>query len=186
MKPRFYAGIGSRETPPATLEVMRTLAADLASRGFVLRSGAAQGADTAFEEGAGERVQLFIPWPGFNHHRPNQHFDRRQQALAPADRAVQLGTFAGAGPRALALAEQYHPAWERCSRAARQLHARNGYQVLGPYLDDPVEFVVCWTRGGTGAGGTGQALRIAADRGIPVLDLGDTRASLDAFLSSIP
>src|SRR5690606_1598275 len=32
---------------------------------------------------------------------------------------------------ALALAAQFHPAWDRCSDYAKRLHARNGFQVLG-------------------------------------------------------
>lgn len=65
MTPRFYAGIGSRETPPAILETMRAAARRLRDLGFVLRSGGAAGADTAFAEGAGVCSEIFLPWPGF-------------------------------------------------------------------------------------------------------------------------
>jgi hypothetical protein len=50
--------------------------------------------------------------------------------------------------------------------------ARNCYQMLGLDLKTPVEFVICWTPQGKGAGGTGQALRIARDLKIPIYDLG--------------
>lgn len=73
---------------------------------------------------------------------------------------------------ALDLAAKFHPAWNRCSPAAKKLHARNGFIVLGPNLNDPVKLVVAWTPGGLGGGGTGQALRIAQAYGIPVVDLG--------------
>ena len=45
--------------------------------------------------------------------------------------------------------------------------------MLGDDLDQPVSFVVCWTPGGEVTGGTGQALRIAADPqyNIPVFNL---------------
>jgi hypothetical protein len=49
---RFYAGIGSRSTPPEVQGYMTALAAWLGSVGYTLRSGGAQGADTAFELGA--------------------------------------------------------------------------------------------------------------------------------------
>jgi predicted Rossmann fold nucleotide-binding protein DprA/Smf involved in DNA uptake len=42
---KFYAGIGSRETPPDILEWMTSLAANLETMNYVLRSGGAQGAD---------------------------------------------------------------------------------------------------------------------------------------------
>jgi hypothetical protein len=39
-------------------------------------------------------------------------------------------------------------------------------------LNDPVSFIVCYTPGGSGQGGTGQALRVARAYNIPVTDLG--------------
>lgn len=49
---------------------------------------------------------------------------------------------------------------------------RNGAQVFGSSFDIPIDIMVCWTPGGSGSGGTGQAIRIAKVVGIPVLDLG--------------
>lgn len=150
---RFYAGIGSRETPAPILAQFYMLAADLADAGWTLRSGGAEGADQSFEQGlsAGHPREIFLPWRGFA--------GNESPLFTPS-------------PDALALAEQFHPAWARCSAAARKLHARNMHQVLGADLATPVEFVVCWTKEGSGAGGTGQALRVARDRGIPIFDFG--------------
>lgn len=85
---KYYAGIGSRNTPADILDLMTHLARRLDSRGYTLRSGGADGADAAFERGA--------------------------------------------------------------------------------MLDTPSEFILCWTEHGSGKGGTGQALRIAATYNIPV------------------
>jgi hypothetical protein len=49
---KFYAGIGSRETPTNVLNLMSALAKKLDSEGWTLRSGGAKGADTAFASGA--------------------------------------------------------------------------------------------------------------------------------------
>jgi hypothetical protein len=76
-------------------------------------------------------------------------------------------------PEAFQIAEEYHPAWARCGEVARALHARNSHIVLGRFLNDPVELVICWTEGAKGKGGTGQGLRIARDRGIEIWDLAD-------------
>lgn len=159
-----YAGIGSRETPNDVLRLMSLIAIHHARQGFTLRSGGAGGADLAFEAGcdrADGMREIYIPWSGF------------QSRLATRDSRgfVQVGV----GPKALELAQQFHPAWERCSRGARALHARNGYQVLGRQLDDPVDRVICWTRGALGGGGTGQAIRIARHHGIAIHDLADPR-----------
>lgn len=50
--------------------------------------------------------------------------------------------------------------------------ARNTCQVLGLNLDSPVKAVICYTPGGSGSGGTGQAIRIAQAYKIPVIDMG--------------
>lgn len=161
---RFYAGIGSRETPLEITDEMLEFAADMTLGNYVLRSGGADGADHAFEAGcdwASGKKQIFLPWSGFN--------NRKATARIGSE---MFGVFDYVSAEAMSLAEKHHPAWHAMGRGARALHARNGYQVLGPTLNEPVEFVVCWTRGGSGAGGTGQALRIAKAYSIPVYDLG--------------
>ena len=150
-----YAGIGSRATPRAVLETMTTMAAWLARRGWHLHTGGAAGADSAFAAGAPPPTRtLFLPWPGY---RGNAGPDCR--TLAPE----RMRT-------CLAIAAALHPAWHRCSLAARKLHARN-VSILAADTETPVHAVACWTRDGLPKGGTGMAIRIARDRGIPVLNL---------------
>ena len=48
---------------------------------------------------------------------------------------------------------------------------RNAMQILGRWGDNPVDFVVCWTKDGKASGGTGHALRIAEYYNIPVFNL---------------
>jgi len=128
-----YAGIGSRETPTDVLKTMYLIGFHLAQTAL-LRSGHAIGADLAFEAGA----------------RDAQGY---REIFQPGD--------AMANPNWAHHAKRYHPAWSACSGFAKDCHARNSAIVLGANLDDPVDFIVCWTRGGRIAGGTGQALRIA-------------------------
>lgn len=150
----IYAGVGSRETPPLVLSTMTAIANGLRRRNYVLRSGAAPGADTAFELGAKNKCEIWLPWPLFNGH---------DSPFTPQ-------------PEAFGMAQKYHPAWDRCSLAARKMHARNCHQVLGADLETPCRMVVCWTPYGRGEGGTGQAIRIARAHGIPVFDLYDKKA----------
>lgn len=166
----IYAGIGSRSTPSGVLQLIFQIGFELAQRGWILRSGHASGADTVFENGAREgrgKMEIFIPWEGFNGATNGYPY-----ILPPLTQAV------------FDLAAQHHPAWDRCSPGAQRLHARNGFQVLGANLDEPVSMIVCWTEGARGEGGTGQALRIARSRRIPVFDLGDPRAE-DALRSFV-
>lgn len=56
----FYSGIGSRETPAEVLEQMTAFAQLLDRNGYILRSGGAEGADTAFAAGT-ERKHIYRP-----------------------------------------------------------------------------------------------------------------------------
>jgi hypothetical protein len=70
-------------------------------------------------------------------------------------------------------AAKYHPAWHKCSYDVQRLHARNSLIMLGWQLNEPVDFVICWTKDGKASGGTGQALRIAEAYNIPIFNMHD-------------
>lgn len=157
---KVYAGIGSRRTPPDILAVMKQLGLILAAQGWVLRTGGAPGADSAFMDGClkhpipvGEPRQheLYLPWPTFG----------ASPAIPKLERPTRL---------AYDIAADYHPHWPHLKRTTKALMARNVHQVLGADLDDPVRMIVCWTPDGSldghgpDSGGTGMALRIAAGR----------------------
>lgn len=152
---KHYAGIGSRETPRHVLDIFEfNIAPSLCMQGYTLRSGAAPGADSAFERGCDSlrgSKEIWLPWYGFE--------DNTSKLVVSKKEAFEL-------------AELYHDRWNLLSQGARKLHARNMHQVLGEDLNTPVKFVVCFTPGGKRSGGTGQALRLASDKGIPVFDAG--------------
>ena len=143
----YYAGIGARATPIEVLAIMTNFATNMELSGFILRSGGADGADSAFEAGVvnNQNKEIYLPWKSFNNNNSPLH---------------------GVSKAALEMAAKYHPNWKACSIGARKFHARNCYQMLGYNLKTPVEFVACWTPKGKITGGTGQALRIAEDHGI--------------------
>lgn len=154
----YYSGIGSRETPDDVAPVMTWVASDLESRGYVLRSGGAPGADTYFEDGvkSDSNKEIYLPFKNFRNHPSPLH--------DVCDDALQL-------------ASEIHPAWDNCRRVARLLHARNCYQVLGKDLNTPAKFVICWTQGGIAKGGTRTAIKLAERFSIPVLNFGSYPAS---------
>ena len=154
-----YAGIGSRTTPDDQRCRMADIAAGLAKQGWTLRSGGAPGADTAFEWGC-DQVQ------GTKEIYLAERMMSRNTCLASS---VPYSSEQQAA--ALDLASRLHPAWHKCSDYARALHARNGYQILGIDLNEPVEMVICWTPEGKVTGGTGQAMRLAQILKIPILNL---------------
>jgi hypothetical protein len=150
MKKTFYAGIGSRKTPQDILEKMKVIGYVLALQGYILRSGGAEGADSAFETGCdmakGEK-EIFLPWRRFNGHS--------SLLYTPS-------------PEAFEIASRRHPSWDRVSDGGKALHARNSHQILGNSLKEPIQFVVCYSEG---VGGTEQALRLADELKIYVINL---------------
>jgi hypothetical protein len=163
-----YAGIGSRDTPPDVLASIEALSATLAQRGLILRTGASPGADQAFYRGArqaGGRVELYLPWPRFE-----------ADSWADGD-SPDVAVLARPSPQAYAMAARYQPRWDALGVAERHLLARDCHQVLGADLASPAGVVVCWTADGSldgsgeGPDGTRQALRIAHDHGIQVVNL---------------
>ena len=146
----YYTGIGSRTTPLDVTRRMTAIAKERAARGEVLRSGGADRADLAFEEGAGDRKEIYLPWRGFNGSRSDLFHT---------------------SPEAFEIAASIHPAWRYCSPGAQKLHARNVHQVLGRNLRTPSMVVICWTPGGGEVGGTRTAIVLARQRGIEVVNL---------------
>lgn len=146
---KAYTGVGSRKTPAKIQVFMRTLATEFEQRGFTLRSGGAQGADLAFEAGV----------------------------TSPQNKEIYKAY--QAHQKAMDIARQFHPAWDKCSDYARKLHGRNAFQVLGVDLQSPSKFLVCWTPDGCyehrtrcyHTGGTGTAISIADYYAIPVFNL---------------
>lgn len=152
-----YAGIGARKTPTAVLSKMRKVAERLEIRGYRLRSGGAEGADAAFEEGC-RRQDIFLPWPEFN---------------------GRTSPFSEVSQEAMGVASTAHPFFSRLPDQTKRLMARSSYQGLGQDLRTPADFVVCWTPDGAESeaertretGGTGQAIALASRWNIPVFNL---------------
>lgn len=149
-----YAGIGSRETPLDIQNLMTRLAITLANDNWILRSGGADGADSAFEAGAVAK-EIYLPWDGFN----GRYADGKSYLLVPESHEV------------LEFVYDYHPRGLYLKAAALKFMIRNTYQVLGADLDTPSDVVFCWTSDGKASGGTGQAMRIAKDYSIPIVNL---------------
>lgn len=146
-----YTGIGARKTPSGILLTMTSIARLLDRQGYTLRSGAADGADSAFEEGVSLITpEIYLPWENFG--------KSKSKFTSPKHEAYLI-------------AEKYHPAWKKLSRAGQKLMARNVHQVLGWDMRTLSDFVVCWTADGKASGGTGQALRLAKACNIPIYNL---------------
>lgn len=154
---KFYTGIGSRRTPDNILKQMHDIAV-LLSKEYILRSGGANGADTAFESGANNCKEIYLPWKNFN--------NNSSQLYNVCDKAIEI-------------AQKHHPRWNILSDAAKKLMGRNVYQILGKDLNTPSQFVLCYTLDGCEShktrsaetGGTGLAISLASLSNIPIFNM---------------
>lgn len=157
-RPRYYAGIGSRDTPLKVQRQMTLLAETLEKYGFTLRSGNAVGADQAFAYGVETKADIWLPWPTFNREfrkvKPHHNYIEMSSDDTDADASVNI----------------YHPKGASLGPKSRQFMARNFRQIIG--LDEPnSEFVIAWTPDGREVGGTSQALRIANKHNISIVNM---------------
>ena len=223
-KTMTYAGVGSRETPPAILKKMTAVAAMLSGRGYKLQSGGAIGADMAFEG---------KPYPEVLTAGANDVVNNKGKVVLKAGQSVTIGTkdytnayyvfsnknnagqilgskwvknsptpntksFNGwaigndltsnnktridMAIKAKEIAKELHPNWGAMADFGQKLMARNNYQVFGPNLDKPVDFVLFYAEESDNPlrpkGGTGQAVEAARRKGIPTINMAEDADSV--------
>ena len=128
----------------------------MAYSGWVLKTGAALGADQAFARGAADAnglVELCLPWASY---------EKEWVQTLSWKSNVKLNILSDRDTEAYASVVKYHPAPDKLTRGAKALHARN-FLILRD-----VSFVIAFTAGKT-TGGTWQGIRIAESLGIQVL-----------------
>lgn len=150
----IYTGIGARKVPPDIFQNFISVGRFMAAWGHTLRSGAAEGSDSAFEMGCDSKdgtKEIYLPYRLFRKHE---------------------SPLFGSTKEARMMAREFHPNWANLGWTGREFMARNAYQVMGLDLKTPTKFIICWTPDGKIVGGTGQALRMANYYEIPILNLG--------------
>lgn len=161
---KSYAGIGARTTPIEIQSRMTKIARMLSQQGFVLHSGGAFGADTAFAMGA-NKAKIFLP-------DIKKLYEMSSEYLVTYpnhDLIIDIH------PKAFEIAKDHHPKWDALNYYVKCLHARNAQILLDEDLEHPVKFVICWTPDAKIVGGTGLGLRIAKTFGIDVYNLADLK-----------
>jgi len=160
----YIACIGSRSLSAEQIETCETLGQFIARCGHVVSSGNAEGADQAFQRGAGKvsgkNVSVHLPWPGFNLNVALTFYQCRIVSELDSDVYREYEE----------MAAKYHPKWKFLRQGARKLHTRN-VGILFPEPHTPVKMVIAWPSQKPGGGGTGQGMRIAEGLGIPLVDI---------------
>ncbi len=155
---RYYAGIGARACPKEVCEIMTSVAGKLELEGWTLRSGGAEGADTAFSLGVEKLCECFLPWStfatGLRMRRIFHKYIVVGEDDVEAEESINL----------------FHPNGPKLKQGVRAMMRRNYRQIVGKDAPNS-KFVICWTADGEASGGTGQALRIAANVGCEIINL---------------
>ena len=146
--------VGSRQTPRETLIMMKEFIIFGNKKGYIFRSGGADGADHMVTLYA-LNAEIYLPWYRFN--------------------GVDNGIVVTMTKKHYEMVGKIHPAPERLSQGAYKLHGRNLNQILGRNIEEPLysDFVVCWTPDAQPVGGTRTAIVMAQMYDIPVINLGN-------------
>lgn len=165
MKLIKYAGVGSRACNATELGLIQKISQHVANRNWLLRSGGAKGADSAFEWGCQQALghkEIFIPCSPFNGRQSGD----MDVFNIPFDMDVFETYVSKIHPNPQALLQPKN-------RFALLAHTRNVYQILGPNVDDPVDLVIYCANehNGVVAGGTATAVHLARSLEIPTYNL---------------
>jgi hypothetical protein len=167
---KYYSGVGSRSTPDEIMTLMGDIAMKLSENGYILRSGAADGADSAFEKGVTNpsKKEVYIAWNGFSNRTDSEEgvYCLKGDIILQAEQ----------------IAKTLHPAWDVIradgkpvlTKGAKALHTRNVFQVLGNDLNTPSNFLICWAETDSKnvpKGGTRTAWMLARNHNIPCFNL---------------
>jgi hypothetical protein len=160
---KYYTGVGSRKTPVFIQKLMQQLGYILEQQNWILRSGGAKGADSAFDKLVQDK-------------------SRTEIFLIKQNPAIPHGIYAHpkwSEAQAIMIKNKIHPYFNTMQPFAKALHTRNVFQVLGHNLDRPANMLICWTPNGEKTtdectietGGTATAIKLANLFNVPVFNL---------------
>lgn len=165
---KAYTGVGSRSTPVWCRFFMEDVASAMANDKYVLRSGSAQGADSAFELGCDKVCgagNIYVPWGGFGTGKANMFKDYHILTGKQFETA-----------REFLLEKKIIPHFDNMKEPAQKLHARNYLQVVGHWdkiIPSKVLFYFAehdWVTGEP-LGGTRTAVLLGQEFDIPCYNL---------------
>ena len=157
---KSYAGIGSRNITDAERENIILVAKVMAKAGWLLYSGNADGADIAFQEGSDGKCVIMLPWLKFNQDKYDYTFSRDHFEVGETKDGEKS-------------VEKFHPNPSALKRGGKSLMCRNYHQIYGYKHYPKVSVVICCAneKNGKVQGGTGQAVRIAQDSNIKIINI---------------
>ncbi len=173
---KSVAIIGSRRISESQYKYLVSVAEAFARRGWMVRTGVADGADHAAMVGTRnvnpDLLHTYLPWANYN---KQYQADTDHATVYDPKEHITWGQSV----------YRYHPAPQRLSRGAFSLMARNWGILMH---EQPVDAVVALPMSLSDVGGTGEGMRIAKGNSIELFTVceKDERQRLKAFLSGLP
>jgi hypothetical protein len=158
---KVYAGIGSRKTPITILKEIEKISKSLADNNWILRSGGAIGADTAFENGCKNSdnytnnsniCEVFLAKPNYNDVDDYAPYTMEDWADS------------------MDIAAKHHPVFYKLNYYIKCLHARNVMIILGADLHTPADLVIAYYNPELNSG-TKFGSKLATVYGVPVVNM---------------
>lgn len=149
---------------PWLIEIVNEIGRVAKLNNWTLRSGAADGMDTLFEDAWGDCKEIYLPYESFNRRTPGV-----RGAIYVEDPMLIAG--------AQSIASKVHPVWKKLDKRAKEMHTRNVFQALGESLMEPSDICIYYApvgRDGEVEGGTRTAVVICNNYGIPTYNLRNT------------
>lgn len=157
----YYVGIGVRSTPADIQSLMTQMAQALSGAGVILRSGHTPGAMQAFEAGAGDQKEIFVPYTDF----ANSAGYQDENDIVPLTHAEHWD-------EAVRIATKYHSRWDSYTELQQRFLIRNVFIVLGADLRTPAEFMICYSHDVALGDETSHAIKIATKvANMPIFNL---------------
>lgn len=169
---KYYTGVGSRDVSEEEWNLMVGIGKWLANKGYWLRSGKAEGSDSAFEFGVSQsdninNKEIYIPWSTF---KGNQLEGEVIVLSGPTTDNFAISSD---------WVRRIHKYPDGLKQGAFKLHQRNIHQVLGKDLTNPnpsTFLLACADLEKdleTPTGGTRTAWVLAKQFGVPCLNVRD-------------
>lgn len=166
----YYTGVGSRDVSQEEFEYMVLVGRVMAKKGYKLRSGAAKGADQAFQIGAcmvnPNLTEIWLPWFSFGDRLDGDKRFEGSKYYVPTPEQFEKN-------RNLWLETEIISWFEKMKQGAQKLHGRNANQVIGH--DDELSKVCIYCAdiqpNGEPKGGTRSAVLLSKHYSIPTYNI---------------
>lgn len=168
--PRYYTGVGSRDITQEEYRLLKQIGTRMSELGYWLRSGAADGSDSAFQHGACYdqeiKTEIWIPWKSFQ--------SELQQGTPYVNYYIPTKDMFETA-RNFFIEKKIIPWYDNMPQGPKALHGRNYYQVVGFPSENNLSKVCIYcadeSRKGDVAGGTRSAVMVARYFSIPTYNI---------------